>query len=141
MNKQIYIFLKLKIIFFRFRKRINYIIKSLCVKIFDSFAKSIVLVSPYFHNNIKKYILKFLKLIIRILEIFGFSFLTKRVISRYHNIKKNKTAPSVKLSPDLINSNQIDYESRLLSFYASSSKAKRINADLSALLVRRSKRK
>ena len=121
MNKQIYIFLKLKIIFFRFRKRINYIIKSLCLKIFDSFTKSIVLVSPYLHNNIKKYIFKFLKLIIRILEIFGFSFLTKRVISRYHNIKKNKTAPSVKLSSDLINSNQIDYESRLLSFYSSSS--------------------
>ena len=139
MNKQIYIFLKLKIIFFRFRKRINYIIKSLCLKIFDSFTKSIVFVSPYFHNNIKKYILKFLKLIIRILEIFGFSFLTKRVISRYHNIKKNKTTPSVKFSPDLINSNQIDYESRLLSFYSSSSQAKRINADLRALLVRRSK--
>ena len=139
MNKQIYIFLKLKIIFFRFRKRINYIIKPLCLKIFDSFTKSIVFVSPYFHNNIKKYILKFLKLIIRILEIFGFSFLTKRVISRYHNIKKNKTTPSVKFSPDLINSNQIDYESRLLSFYSSSSQAKRINADLRALLVRRSK--
>ena len=141
MNKQIYIFLKLKIIFFKFTKRVNYIIKSLCLKIFDSFTKSSILVSPYFHNNIKKYIFKFFKLMIRILEIFGFSFLTKRVISRYHLIKKNKSAPSINLSPDLTKFNQIDYENRLLSIYSSSFQAKRINKDLRLLLGRRSDRK
>ena len=141
MKKQIYIFLKLKIIFFRFKKRINYIIKSLCLKTFDSFTKLSILVSPYFHNIIKKYIFKFLKLIIRLLEISGFSFITKRVVSRYHNIKKNKPVTSNKFSPNLIKSNQICYENRLLSIYSSSSHAKRINEDLILLLARRSDRK
>ncbi len=127
--------------FFRLRKRINYIIKVFCWKIFDSFTKLSILVSPFFNNNIKKYIFKLLKLIIRILEICGFSFLTKRVIGRYNNMKKNKTVPSIKFSPNLINSNQIDYESRLLSMYSSSSQAKRINEDLSLLLTKRSDRK
>ena len=141
MKKQIYIFFKLKVMFFRLRKRINYIIKIFCWKIFDSFTKLSILVSPFFNNNIKKYIFKLLKLIIRILEIFGFSFLTKRVIGRYNNMKQNKTVPSIKFSPNLINSNQIDYESRLLSIYSSSSQAKRINEDLSLLLTKRSDRK
>ena len=127
--------------FFRLRKRINYIIKGFCWEIFDSFTKLSILVSPFFNNNIKKYIFKILKLIIKILEICGFSFLTKRVIGRYNNMKKNKTVPSIKFSHNLINSNQIDYESRLLSIYSSSSQAKRINEDLSLLLTKRSDRK
>ena len=44
----------------------------------------------------------------------------------------------IQFSPELVNYNQIDYESRLLSMYSSSSKAKKINQDLMLLLDRRS---
>ena len=133
--------MKFKIIFFRLRKKISSIIKLFFWKVFDRFTKSSILLSPFFCNTLIKIIRKILKLTIKILENFGFFFLTKRIISRYNNIKNPKKNLNFQFSPELVNFNQIDYESRLLSFYSSSSQAKRINADLSALLVRRSKRK
>ncbi|WP_269616343.1 hypothetical protein [Prochlorococcus marinus] len=141
MKKQIYNFLKFKIIFFRLRKKIYSIIKLLFWKVFDHFTKSSILVSPFFGNTLRKTIHKILKLTIKILEYVGFSFFTKRIISRYINIKNLKNLKkdlNIQYSPEVVNSNQIDYESRLLSMYSSSSKAKKINQDLMLLLDRRS---
>ena len=138
MKKQIYNFIKFKIIFFRLRKKISSIIKLFFWKLFDHFTNSSILVSPFLGNTLRKIIRKILKLTIKILESFGFSFLTKRIISRYKNIKNLKKDLNFQFSPELVNSNQIDYESRLLSMYPSSSKAKKINQDLMLLLDRRS---
>ena len=134
MKKQIYNFMKFKIIFFRLRKKISSIIKLFFWKVFDRFTKSSILLSPFFCNTLIKIIRKILKLTIKILENFGFSFLTKRIISMYINIKNPRKDINIKFSPELVNSNQIDYESRLLSIYPSSSKAKKINQDLMRLL-------
>ena len=138
MRKQIYIFFKFKIIFFRLRKKISYIIKLFFWKVFDRFTKSSILLSPFFGHSLRQIIRQILKLIIKILENFGFYFLTKRIISRYINIKNTRKDLNIQFSPELVNSNQIDYESRLLSIYPSSSKAKKINQDLIRLLDRRS---
>ena len=141
MRKQIYNFFKCKIIFFRLRKKISFIIKLFLWKAFDYFTKSSILVSPFFGNTLRKTIRKILKLIIKILEYVGFSFLTKRIMSRYINIKNLKNLKkdlNIQYSSEVVNSNQIDYESRLLSMYSSSSKAKKINEDLMLLLDRRS---
>ena len=138
MKKQIYNFIKFKIIFFRLRKKISSIIKLFFWKLFDYFTKSSILVSPFLGNTLRKIIRKILKLTIKILENFGFSFLTKRIISRYNNIKNPKKNLNFQFSPELVNFNQIDYESRLLSMYPSSPKAKKINQDLMLLLDRRS---
>lgn len=138
MRKQIYNFFKFKIIFFRLRKKISFIIKLFFWKAFDYFTKSSILVSPFFGNTLRKSIRKILKLTIKVLENFGFSFLTKRIINRYNNIKNPKKNLNFQFSPELVNFNQIDYESRLLSMYPSSSKAKKINQDLMLLLDRRS---
>ena len=138
MKKQIYNFFKFKIIFFRLIKKISSIIKLFFWKGFDNFTKSSILFSPFLGNTLRKIISKILKLTIKILENFGFSFLTKRIISRYINIKNSKKELNIQFSPELVNSNQIDYESRLLSMYPSSSKAKKINQDLMRLLDRRS---
>ena len=138
MKKQIYNLLKFKIVFFRLRKKIYSISKLLFWKVFDHFTKSSILVSPFFGNTLRKIIRKILKLTIKILENIGFSFITKRIISRYINIKNLKKDLNIQFSPEVVNSNQIDYESRLLSMYTSSSKAKKINQDLMLLLDRRS---
>ena len=138
MRKQIYNFFKFKNIFFRLRKKISFIIKLFFWKAFDYFTKSSILVSPFFGNTLRKSIRKILKLTIKVLENFGFSFLTKRIINRYNNIKNPKKNLNFQFSPELVNFNQIDYESRLLSMYPSSSKAKKINQDLMLLLDRRS---
>ena len=137
MKKQIYNFLKFKNIFFRLRTKIYSIIKLLFWKVFDYFSKSSILVSPFFGKTLKKTIYKIIKLAIKILEYFGFSFFTKRIISRYINIKNVQKDLNIQFSAEVVNSNQIDYESRLLSIYPSSSKAKKINQDLMRLLDRR----
>ena len=64
MKKQIYNFLKFKIIFFRLRKKIYSIIKLLFWKVFDHFTKSSILVSPFFGNTLRKTIHTILKLTI-----------------------------------------------------------------------------
>ena len=138
MRKQIYNFFKFKIIFFRLRKKISFIIKLFLWKVFDHFTKASILVTPFFGNTLRKSIRKILKLTIKILENFGFSFLTKRIISRFINRTNPKKDLNIEFSPELVNSNQIDYESRLLSIYPSSSKAKKIHQDLMLLLDRRS---
>ena len=138
MRKQIYNFFKFKNIFFRLRKKISFIIKLFFWKAFDYFTKSSILVSPFFGNTLRKSIRKILKLTIKVLENFGFSFLTKRIINRYNNIKNPKKNLNFQFSPELVNFNQIDYESRLLSMYPSSAKAKKIHQDLMLLLDRRS---
>ena len=120
------------------KKKFFSIIKLFLWKAFDYLTKSIILVSPFLGNTLRKIIRKILKLTIKILENFGFSFLTKRIISMYINIKNPRKDINIKFSPELVNSNQIDYESRLLSIYPSSSKAKKIHQDLMLLLDRRS---
>ena len=138
MKKQIFNFFKFKIIFFQLRKKISSVIKLFFWKVFDQFTKSSILVSPYLGKTLRKIIRKFFKLTVRILEDFGFSFLTQRVINRYIDIKRPQRDLSIQFSPELENSNQIDYESRLLSIYTSSSKARKISQDLILLLDRRS---
>tara|TARA_Y100001968_G_scaffold332176_1_gene389390 strand:+ start:787 stop:1212 length:426 start_codon:yes stop_codon:yes gene_type:complete len=141
MKKQIFNFFKFKIIFFQLRKKISSVIKLFFWKVFDQFTKSSILVGPYLGKTLRKIIRKFCKLTVRILEDFGFSFLTQRVINRYIDIKSPQRDLSIQFSPELVNSNQIDYESRLLSIYTSSSKARKISQDLILLLDRRSCRK
>ncbi len=138
MKKQIFNFFKFKIIFFRLRKKISSIIKLFFWKVFDHFIKSSILVSPFLGNTVRKIIRKIVKLTIKILENFGFFFLTKSITSRYINLKNPKKELNIQFSPELVNSNQIDYESRLLSMYTSSSNARKINKDLMRLLDRRS---
>ena len=129
MKKQVYNVLRLKVVFFLLRKKIYSIIKFVFWRIFDYVTTSSFILKPLFANYLIKIIIRVLKLIKKFFDYCGFNFITKRIISRYFNIKNQNKYTNYKLTSKMNYVNQIDYESRLISI-SSSPHIKKIHEDL-----------
>ena len=130
MKKQVYNFMRLKVVFFLLRKKIYSIIKFIFWKIFDYFIASTLILRPFFANHLIKIVIRFLRVIKKFFDYLGFDYIVKRIINRYFDIKNKNKYTNSKFSSEMSYANQIDYENRLISISSSSSHIKKIHDDL-----------